>query len=101
MNDYLIKYHESLLLTDNQVEGIKTSIAAIKSKISDYYNNPDIKIFGSFNRKTIIKNDNADVDIMIVFGNDTKKPQTLLGHLKEFWAEEISQFSLFSDRFQQ
>ena len=91
MNEYLIKHHDSLLLTDNQVGAINTSVNAIKNKISEYYNvkYPNIKIFGSFNRKTIIKNDNADIDIMVVFDNDSNtnkphKPQTLLSNLKVF-----------------
>lgn len=98
VNGYLNDLAQRAIVRDNEKNKIQVSIDTIfkrlqqfdesselsnssKNQINDYF------VFGSYKRGTIISrqfDDNSDVDIMIIFKDNTKKPQTYLNYLKSF-----------------
>jgi len=87
---HLENVSSNLVLTNNELSSISTSVGAIRNRIN-YYFNSKVKEqfkFGSSTRDTILPrkyDEKSDIDYMVVFKNpDNYKPQTLLNWLKDF-----------------
>lgn len=80
-----------LILSELEKLRIRTSISTLQTRLRYFFNNGQINnqfVFGSFDRDTILprnRDDNSDVDYMIVFNNPQGyQPQTLLNQLRRF-----------------
>jgi predicted nucleotidyltransferase len=87
VNSYLTNLANSSIIRDDEKISIDRSIANLKSKLSSVNNYfSGHFIFGSHSRGTILPrqiDENSDIDYMIVFINNSYKPQTYLNFLKE------------------
>ena len=86
---YLKDFSSRLVLKDKEKEHVETSIKYIKSMLYRYFGSEikDIKVFGSYSRRTVLPrniDESSDIDIMVVFNNIDRKPQTYLNQLKVF-----------------
>jgi len=97
VSTYLSDLADGLVFSENQKSQIKTSVQTIKDRLEGYFSKTiypvkEIRIFGSYDRNTIINNKDVDIDIMIVFENSQGyTPQTYLNKLKEFASNSYSQ----------
>jgi predicted nucleotidyltransferase len=88
---HLTQRGRELILSEYEKSNIRTSIATLRTRLGYYFNNGEIRnqfVFGSFDRDTILprsKDENSDIDYMIVFNNPQGlQPQTLLNQLRRF-----------------
>lgn len=92
VNSYLTNLANSSIIRDTEKNSISASISNLRTKLS--YSNTmfrDHFIFGSHSRGTILPrsvDENSDIDYMIVFNDNTHKPQTYLNWLKTNIAEK-------------
>jgi predicted nucleotidyltransferase len=97
VSTYLSELADGFVFSENQKNQIKTSVQTIKDRLEAYfsktiYSVKEIRIFGSYDRNTIINNKDVDVDIMVLFENSQGyTPQTYLNKLKEFANNSYSQ----------
>ncbi len=89
VHSYLSQLSNQCIVRDEQKIRIKISIRSIQQKLNTYFGD-DISnqiVFGSYPRNTILprKFDNkSDVDLMIVFSDNSFQPQTYLDRLRRF-----------------
>lgn len=86
---YLKDFSSRLVLKDKEKEHVETSTKYIKSMLYRYFGSEikEIKVFGSYSRRTVLPrniDESSDIDIMVVFNNIDRKPQTYLNQLKVF-----------------
>lgn len=89
----VLNYLENLacnaILSDNEKSSIETSINALRTRLDNYFGS-DLSghfQFGSSTRGTILPrkmDEESDIDYMIIFKDNTYKPQTYLDKLKKF-----------------
>lgn len=95
VNSYLNDLAQKAIVRNNDNNKIEVSIKTIKGRLKSFTNNKvNLLIFGSYKRRTIISrkfDDNSDIDIMIIFKDNTKKPQTYLNYLKSFAESQYPQ----------
>ena len=92
VNSYLTNLASSSIIRDaekisinNSIENLQSKLKIVDSSFSDHF------IFGSHNRGTILPrtiDENSDIDYMIVFDDNSKKPQSYLNWLKINIAEK-------------
>ena len=86
---YLENLASNAILSDDEKSSIETSISTLQSRLNNYFGD-ELKEhfkFGSSTRGTILPRNmdsESDIDYMIVFDDDTYKPQTYLDKLKRF-----------------
>lgn len=100
---YLEQVEKKLRLSEDEKESIKVSIDSIKTRLVQYFGDEisEIIVFGSYSRDTILPrafDSKSDVDIMVVFKDFSRKPQTYIDNLKRFlkfryYSSEIHQGS--------
>lgn len=79
----------SAILSDSEKTSIDTSISTLQSRLKSYFGS-DITThfrFGSSTRGTILPRSmdaHSDIDYMIVFADESSKPQTYVSRLKRF-----------------
>lgn len=85
-----LKYIADLgYVRDSERESIRTSIAHLQSKLASHFGS-DVKkhfIFGSYSRDTILPrfmDEQSDVDYMVVFSDNSLRPQSYLDRLRRF-----------------
>lgn len=90
-NKFLTDLSSELVLSDEEEESIKTSIATLQTHLQNWKHYSSVKwhgYFGSYDRDTILPrriDPASDVDYMIEFDDANRtKPQTYLNWLKEF-----------------
>lgn len=89
VNSYLTNLAGSAIIRDQEKESIQRSVATLQARLKQHFG-ADISqqvIFGSYSRGTILPRSmdpNSDVDYMVVFGDNTAKPQTYLNRLRRF-----------------
>lgn len=89
VNSYLSNLFNTAIIRDQEQESIRRSIATLQSRLNRYFG-ADITqqvVFGSYSRGTILPrsmDENSDVDYMIVFADDSSRPQTYLNRLRRF-----------------
>lgn len=89
VNGYLNDLAKRAIVRDNEKNKIQVSIKTILGKLDNHFSDEIEKIsrYGSHKRSTNLSrkfDNNPDVDIMIIFKDNTKKPQTYLNYLKSF-----------------
>lgn len=89
VNGYLNDLAQRAIVRDNEKNRIQVSIKTILGKLDNHFSDEIEKIsrYGSHKRSTNLSrkfDNNPDVDIMIIFKDNTKKPQTYLNYLKSF-----------------
>lgn len=99
---YLENLASNAILDDNEKTSIETSISTLKTRLNSYFGNKLSSHFqfGSSTRGTILprKMDNeSDIDYMIVFNDDSCKPQTYLNRLKNFAEYYYSRSEIYQD----
>ena len=86
---YLENLASNAILSDDEKSSIETSISTLQTRLNNYFGD-ELKEhfkFGSSTRGTILPRNmdsESDIDYMIVFDDDTYKPQTYLDKLKRF-----------------
>ena len=89
INSYLTSLATEAVIRDRERESIQRSIATLQTRLTQHFGN-DIQqqfIFGSYSRGTILPRSmdiNSDVDYMVVFADNSYRPQTYLNHLRGF-----------------
>ncbi len=99
---YLENLASNAILGSKEEESIEISINTLRSRLNNYFGNELIKHFkfGSSTRNTILPrkmDDNSDIDYMIVFEDDSYKPQTYLNKIKRFAEYYYSQSEIYQD----
>ncbi len=89
VNSYLTNLSSKLIIRDTEKESIKKSYDTLCSRLKSYFGNEItfVKKFGSYQRNTILprkNDDNSDVDVMVLFRDDSYKPKTYLKKLRNF-----------------
>lgn len=99
VNSYLTALANSAIIRDDEKGGINKSIGNLKTKLSgvnQYFS--DHFIFGSHSRGTILPrsiDENSDIDYMLVFNDNSKKPQTYLKFLRENVVSKYSRSEIY------
>ncbi len=91
VNGYLTRISGSAVLNGKEKQDIQTSVQYILNNLNSYFSGQvsEMKLFGSFSRGTILPRNRdvrSDVDLMIIFKDGSKEPQTYLSWLKGFVA---------------
>lgn len=89
VNGYLNDLAQRAIVRDNEKNKIQVSIKTILGKLDNHFSDEIEKIsrYGSHKRSTNLSrkfDNNPDIDIMIIFKDNAKKPQTYLNYLKSF-----------------
>ncbi len=90
VNSYLKDLGDKLVLTEDERDGIHTSINTLEERMHKYFNPSIIDgfKFGSFTRRTILPrsvDEKSDVDYMVVFADGGEyTPQAYIDRLKRF-----------------
>ena len=99
---YLENLARNAILSTDEKSSIETSINTLQMRLKNYFGD-EVKEhfkFGSSTRGTILprKMDNAsDIDYMVVFYDDSYKPQTYLNRLKNFVEYYYSRSEIYQD----
>lgn len=103
----LNSYLEQLIvaLTPPKSEGDKMSASAriITDRLEEYFGEDiyDVRFFGSYDRGTNLPrmiDNKSDIDLMVLFGDENLKPQTLLSKLKEFANKFYHNSDVYQDK---
>lgn len=88
VNGYLNDLARRAIVRNNEKEKNQISVKNILEKLDNHFSDKIEKIsrYGSHKRNTNLSNkfDDPDVDIMVIFKDNTRTPQTYLNWLKEF-----------------
>src|SRR5258708_5850071 len=100
VNAYLVKLSESLKLKEEERKKIETSFDYLDSKLWGNFRRRliDVKIFGSYDRGTMLStsiNKEPDVDVVIIFKAKELKPQTYLNQLQQFAESNYGRSEIF------
>lgn len=99
---YLDNLASNAILSEDEKSSIETSINTLQIRLNNYFGdalNEHFK-FGSSTRGTILPRNmdsESDIDYMIVFDDDTYKPQTYLNRLKNFAEYYYSRSEIYQD----
>lgn len=92
VNSYLSNLANSLIIRDDEKNSINRSIVNLQSKLSSVNNYfSEHFTFGSHSRGTILPrkiDESSDIDYMLIFNDNSKKPQTYLNWIKTNIAEK-------------
>lgn len=89
VNSYLTNLATNLIIRDSEKESIKISNSTLETRLKSYFGNEIgfVSIFGSYQRNTILPREYdiySDIDVMVLFGDTSFKPQTYLNKLRRF-----------------
>lgn len=99
---YLDNLASNAILSDGEESSIETSISTLQTRLDSYFVD-ELKEhfkFGSSTRGTILPRNmdsESDIDYMIVFDDNTYKPQTYLNRLKNFAEYYYSRSEIYQD----
>ena len=99
---YLDNLASNAILSDGEESSIETSISTLQTRLDSYFED-ELKEhfkFGSSTRGTILPRNmdsESDIDYMIVFDDNTYKPQTYLNRLKNFAEYYYSCSEIYQD----
>lgn len=99
-NTYLTNLDKNLILEKDKKEKIEKSIGFIKQKLWGIFQErlAEVKVFGSFAKETYITQDNdADVDLLVVFKSKDFQPQTYLNQIKSFANDHYTRSNIYPD----
>lgn len=99
VNTYLNDLAERAIVRDNERDKIQRSVKTILERLDSYFSDDIEKIsrYGSYKRSTNLSMqfNYPDVDIMVVFKDNTKTPQTYLNWLKKFAESSYSRSEFY------
>jgi len=89
INSYLTSIASQAIVRDEEKQNIKRSISTLSDRLNQYFGSEITNHFqfGSSSRDTMMPrkmDSNSDVDYMIVFKDDSYRPQTYLDKLRRF-----------------
>lgn len=89
VNGYLMRLSRAAIVREEEKEKITRSVNRIRFLLKRHFKHEvqQVILFGSYSRHTILPrrmDQNSDVDIMILFGDDGYRPQTYLNRLRRF-----------------
>lgn len=89
INSYLTSIANQAIVRDEEKQSIKRSISTLSDRLNQYFGSDIMNHFqfGSSSRDTMMPrkmDDKSDVDYMIVFKDDSYRPQTYLDKLRRF-----------------
>ncbi|WP_409029332.1 SMODS domain-containing nucleotidyltransferase [Gracilimonas sediminicola] len=89
INSYLTSIANQAIVRDDEKQNIKRSISTLSDRLNKYFGSEITNHFqfGSSSRDTMMPrkmDGNSDVDYMIVFKDDSYRPQTYLDKLRRF-----------------
>ena len=99
---YLDELASDAILNEKEEDSIITSIKTLQSRLDSYFGD-EVKVhfkFGSSTRGTILPrkmDESSDIDYMVVFKDDSCKPQTYLNKLKNFAEHFYSSSEIYQD----
>lgn len=99
---YLDELASNAILNEKEEDSIITSIKTLQSRLDNYFGD-EVKLhfkFGSSTRGTILPrkvDESSDIDYMVVFKDDSYKPQTYLNKLKNFAEHFYSRSEIYQD----
>lgn len=97
---YLENLASNAILSDDEESSIDTSISTLQTRLDSYFGD-ELKEhfkFGSSTRGTILPrkmDSDSDIDYMVVFDDDSYKPQTYLDKLKRFAEAKYSTSEIY------
>lgn len=99
---YLDNLASNAILSDGEESSIETSISTLQTRLDSYFEDELKEHFklGSSTRGTILPRNmdsESDIDYMIVFDDNTYKPQTYLNRLKNFAEYYYSRSEIYQD----
>lgn len=100
INTYLFNLDKCLTLKKIDKDKIEISIAYIKQKIWGIFQERlfDVRVFGSYTKETFIQVDNeADVDILVIFKKREFVPETYLKQIKKIAELHYSRSIVYPD----
>jgi predicted nucleotidyltransferase len=100
INSYYLQLSKTLLFSSDKRERIDKSIEYFKEKIWGQFQDrlQEVVVFGSYSRDTIISNDNeADVDIVIIYKTREVQPDTYLKQIKTFCEDTYRRSTIYQD----
>ncbi|MEW8333833.1 MAG: nucleotidyltransferase [Candidatus Thiodiazotropha sp.] len=95
VNSYLTSLANAAIIRDQEQGSIRRSVATLQARLNHYFE-ADISqqvVFGSYSRGTILPRSmdaNSDVDYMVVFTDNSSRPQTYLNRLRRFVGQYYS-----------
>lgn len=102
IDSYLTNLAKKLKLEDGEKAKIEVSISNLKQKLWALFQNKlvDIKIFGSYDRETVLPfsiDSTADVDVLIIFKENEFQPKTYLNQLRNFGERTYPRSDIFPE----
>jgi hypothetical protein len=100
VSEYLTKLSKQLIIDPKVKEKIEVSISHIQKEIWGLFQDKlsTVSVFGSYDRLSIIMEDEeADVDIMIVFKKNEFQPETYLKQIRRFCEEKYPRSTVYPD----
>lgn len=100
VNSYLSALANNAIIRDAEKQGIQRSISTLQTRLNLEFGS-DVSnqfIFGSYSRGTILPrhmDERSDIDYMVVFSDDSFRPQTYLDRLRRFAARYYSSSEIF------
>lgn len=89
VNGYLTQLASNAIIRDREKQSIRNSISTLQVRLNTYFGREldEHFIFGSYSRGTILPRTmdmNSDIDYMVVFDDNSYRPQTYLDKLRRF-----------------
>lgn len=100
VNSYLTNLANMAIIRDQERKSIQRSIATLQSRLAQYFGSDITQqfIFGSYSRRTILPrsmDEKSDVDYMVVFADNSSRPQIYLNLLRRFVEQHYSRSEIF------
>ncbi len=100
INSYYLELAKALKFSPDKRERIDVSIDYFRQKIWGQFQDRllEVVVFGSYSRDTIIcKDDEEDVDIVVIYKTREAQPDTYLKQIKTFCEETYSRSKIYQD----
>jgi len=100
INSYYLELSKALIFSPSKRERIDTSIDFFKQKIWGQFQDRlvEVVVFGSYSRNTIIsEDDEADVDLVVIYKTREVQPDTYLKQIKTFCEDTYNRSTIYQD----
>lgn len=100
INTYYLELANALIFSPDKRGRIDTSIDYFKQKIWGQFQDRliEVVVFGSYSRDTIIsKDDEADVDLVVIYKTREVQPDTYLKQIKTFCEDTYNRSTIYQD----
>lgn len=100
IHSYYLELSKALIFSTEKRERIDISIEYFKQKIWGQFQDRlvEVVVFGSYSRDTIIiEDDEADVDIVVIYKTREVQPDTYLKQIKSFCEDTYNRSTIYQD----